>query len=543
MRIVLDRLKSVRLAPLSASLAVALVATGLAASGRSTSGTAEEPKLPADLAHVPSDSAAFLSVRVADLWESTAAKPVRARIVEEAGEAIKAIEKSVGVSPSGMDRVTFFFRAIAPGADPTIVIATVSPIDRKQILATLGPRRKEEKRGGKTLFSDAQSRRAVYLIDDHSFAVGFLGDLESLVDRSEVAGAGPLTPGLRMANAKHSAVAGADVAKLKEFIGSSGEPIPPQVAPFIPLLEGRAAFLTFDVAEPLRAEMRMSFASEAAANAGMKPLKAALALAQVAVPAELAAIRELRDRAAEAELLKGLAVGLASATIASEGNDLTAKLEVRANVEVLGGGIIEALRKSQQAARRTQSTNNLKQIALAMHNYHSVASSFPPAAVLGTDGKPLLSWRVLLLPYMEQQPLYNEFHLDEPWDSDHNKKLLSRMPPVFRSDAAGTGVGQTYLQGFQGEHALFDGKKGIRITDITDGTSNTFMVVEASRGVPWTKPEDIPYDPAKPLPKLGFREDGFLAAYCDGSVRFIPRATAATTIRALITRNGGETIP
>src|SRR6516165_5495577 len=104
----------------------------------------------------------------------------------------------------------------------------------------------------------------------------------------------------------------------------------------------------------------------------------------------------------------------------------------------------------------------------------------------------MLSWRVMILPYIEQQNLYNQFHLNEPWDSEHNKKLLARMPVVYASPQDDRAVKEhsTYYQGFYGKSAFFEGKQGVRYpAAFTDGTSNTIMVVEASKAVPWTKPE------------------------------------------------------
>jgi hypothetical protein len=188
----------------------------------------------------------------------------------------------------------------------------------------------------------------------------------------------------------------------------------------------------------------------------------------------------------------------------------------------------------------------MMQLGLAMHNYHSKHGTFPPAAVCSADGKPLLSWRVLILPYIAQDNLLQEFKLDEPWDSPHNILLLERMPKVYEP-YNGFKTPQpyvTYYQVFDGRGAMFDGPQRLKIGEITDGLSNTFMIVEAGEPVPWTKPADLPYAADKPLPALGglFADGGFRVALGDGSVRTMPRGVPEETLRALITPNGSEKI-
>jgi hypothetical protein len=208
-----------------------------------------------------------------------------------------------------------------------------------------------------------------------------------------------------------------------------------------------------------------------------------------------------------------------------------------AAVAVVGSS--DAADTPSKNVRQTRSINKLKQLALAMHNYHSVNGHFPTAAIYDKDGKPLLSWRVVLLPFLDERKLAEEFHLDEPWDSEHNKKLVERIPKVYQSEFEGRKPGDTAFLAFTGKDTVFDGKKGLNIRQIVDGTSNTLMFVEGSHGVPWTKPEDLPYDPEKPLPKLGLVPEGFYAAFCDGSVRFLQSNLPEKTLRALITRNDG----
>ncbi|WP_406694895.1 DUF1559 domain-containing protein [Singulisphaera sp. Ch08] len=217
--------------------------------------------------------------------------------------------------------------------------------------------------------------------------------------------------------------------------------------------------------------------------------------------------------------------------------------------------LLPATQSARAAAQRSQSVNNLKQIALAMHNIHAVNNAFPPQATYDKNKKPLLSWRVALLPYMEEGALYNEFKLDEPWDSPHNKALIPRMPKQFIIPGSKAEPGKTYYRGFSGPSTLFDDKRkdgvGVGVRDVTDGTSNTLGVVEAKEAVIWTKPEEeIPFEAnANPdnLKKLvgslgGHFPGGFNAFFIDGSVRFIKSTINLNVLRALITRNGGEVV-
>jgi len=211
---------------------------------------------------------------------------------------------------------------------------------------------------------------------------------------------------------------------------------------------------------------------------------------------------------------------------------------------VAGVGWSAAQGQDDEAARRERTVKNLMELGLAMHRYHDAHKEFPTAAYYNKEGKPLLSWRVAVLPYVGQKKLYEQFNLDEPWDSTHNKKLLAKMPDVFAVGDAAKQKGATYYQVFTGKATAFDGKKGLRIpNDFPDGTSNTILIIEAKDAVPWTKPADLPYDAKKPLPKLGgLFKDGFHAALADGSVRFIRRTISARTLRDAITRDDGNVL-
>ena len=191
-----------------------------------------------------------------------------------------------------------------------------------------------------------------------------------------------------------------------------------------------------------------------------------------------------------------------------------------------------ALATARVAAGRAQSINNLKQIGLAFHNYAQTNNHLPPPALLGGDqNKFPYSWRVALLPYLDQDALYREYRFDEPWDGPNNSKLIDRMPRVFSVPGPGgaplsrskssyyvftgptTALGSPWVPG--GQNAEPTG-----FPQIADGTSNTILAVEWDGNVPWTKPVDIPFDPDGAVPALGgFWADEFNVLMCDGSVR------------------------
>jgi hypothetical protein len=200
--------------------------------------------------------------------------------------------------------------------------------------------------------------------------------------------------------------------------------------------------------------------------------------------------------------------------------------------------------KGVQPAARTQSMNNLKQIGLALHNYADVYGHFP-TDIKSKNGKPLLSWRVAILPYIEQTNLYNEFKQEEPWDGEHNMKLIGRMPKIFLSPKQGSKLKDrtTYLAPL-GKGLMWDDPNGVKFKDVLDGTSNTILLVESDdeHATTWSKPDDIVIDMHSPAKGLtGHWEDGFLVLIADGSAQFVERTYSG--IWAMFTKAGGEVLP
>jgi hypothetical protein len=203
-----------------------------------------------------------------------------------------------------------------------------------------------------------------------------------------------------------------------------------------------------------------------------------------------------------------------------------------------------------------RSAVSLRQIGEALDGYHKTFGHLPPAVVTGKDRKPLYSWRVVLLPFLEQDSLFQKFKLDEPWDSPHNSKLAETTPRCYQPALGGDDPpGLTRYQVFVGPGTAFE-RPRLTWDDFSDGLSNTLLVVEAADPIPWSKPVDLTYHPDKPLPPLGGfsrkpvkflcyevgEREGFVACFADRKTRFITTRTSDSTLRALITRNGGETI-
>ncbi len=231
------------------------------------------------------------------------------------------------------------------------------------------------------------------------------------------------------------------------------------------------------------------------------------------------------------------------------------RIRLTADADVAMGLASSVLEPVQESASRSVCINNEKQIVLALHNYNSAhQNSFPPAYSTSPDGKPLLSWRVLILPYLEQGNLYKDFHLDEPWDSPHNRTLIARMPEVYRcpmESAEAAREGKTRYVAPRGPNTFLRGAQGISIKEITDGTSNSIAFIDGGddRAVIWTKPDDWDVSPAATDPFRGIFEAhrsrgrrGTTVSMADGSVRFFTDRIKPEILRALLTIAGGEVI-
>jgi hypothetical protein len=206
-----------------------------------------------------------------------------------------------------------------------------------------------------------------------------------------------------------------------------------------------------------------------------------------------------------------------------------------------GGGQMVSPSDPSSANARQTSYDNVRSIVRAMQGYHDTFGSFPAAVVIGPDGQTPHSWRVALLPFLEHRSLYDQYRQDEPWDGPNNSKLLAQMPDVYRSPFDPPDSTNAAYYVLSGPGAVFEGEKAMRVGDAKDGLANTLCVVESKRDVPWTKPEDIPYDPQQPLPKLGgYYEGAFFIGKADGAAVFLDASIGEAQFRALVSCAGRE---
>jgi Protein of unknown function (DUF1559) len=528
--------------------------------------------LPADLALVPGDAAGFVHLRVADIWKHEMMRTVRDTVQSAGVKALTAFEKQVYPSPSTIDRASIVLLPPKDDREPPTVVGIVrftEAIDQAKILKLYVPNAITAKANGKTLYADKQTELGLHFPDDKHLVVGPAPMVEAFLARPPVLKGG-ITPAVESAARGMAVVASVNIRAL---------PIPPQAFNDVPenirpLLAAERITMTMDLkdASPVVA-IRANYAGAKAVADAEDALKDAVKIAKVLMtqprqqfekslfarendgPRPAQELPELFGALAGIGAMNQVNFILDNLPIKKDGNDLMVGFTVPKEFSQFAGVypvalglLLPAVQKVREAASRTQGSNNLKQLGLAMHNYHDVNGKMA-TNVYDKNGKALLSWRVHMLPYIEENALYQQFKLDEPWDSEHNKKLIAKMPKVYVVPSAKPqDAGMTFYQGFTcakgtSPRSFFidDPKARTSFNNITDGTSNSLMIVEAAEAVEWTKPVDLVYDPKKDLPKLGGHSNGgFNALLGDGSVRFIRDTIDMMTLKAIVTIDGGE---
>ena len=495
--------------------------------------------LPSELQYVPADSAFFLHADAANLWSGSLGKTLRGADPETFNALAASTKKLFGATPDALKSITVFVPKFKdPRNDEAVGVVLVfnAAYDKAKLKAGFDQLLPKNVKSSLETPSD---KLAVLLIglDPKTYGKPQPQDKP-----------GPLTATIREAGTgKHVLVAGTTLANLPDEIRN--EDLDPNLRGFRPLLMAETITGIVDLDKDLSVEVRVKATSPPRAGEAEKSLGLLAKLLQETLGTGL---KELSKDASKDPAVKDIATILAAlqsalkdAKFSTEGEMARATAKVSLD-QPFAGAFLDGKRKVREAAARAQSSNNLKQIVLGMHNYLDANGSLPPGAVCDKTGKPLLSWRVLILPYIEGEALYKEFKLDEPWDSDHNKKLIAKMPKTYANPSSTTAkANETHYRAFVGNGAAFDYLKGAKLPqDFQDGTSNTLLVVTAKDSVPWSKPDELDFDPDKDMRELlgFFPNDGCVVALGDGSVRSLNKKISKITLHGAITRSGGEVL-
>jgi tRNA A-37 threonylcarbamoyl transferase component Bud32 len=537
-----------------------------------------------DLDLVPPNAVGFYSLRPAALWQvlplDRLGPALRPMLGPETQAALTEESQRLGLSLPDFDRLTSVIikerplktredleKLITGGQSEVTIYRTLRPYDRQRILDSLGPQWRERQAGGKVFqLGGGVHPRAVCCLGEHVFLQGHPSAVEFLLERTPDPNApGPLRDALELAAGGHHLVVGFNPGPrvVQDWSKQLSEDLPAFRAHADALAEVNSAALTLDFVVPdapadplnLRGHLHLYFADESDAARGRQAADAALALVRKETREVFEAVKESPRlfetlmvvytggdhdvSRAFVKVLVPLDASLQQAVVGQKGRAVRAETLLTGAADVVGGFAL-----TLRWVMHDETKKHLRKIGKAMHAYHKEHGHLPPPALRAADGRPLLSWRVLLLPHLDAADLYKQFHLDEPWDSAHNRTLLEKIPPVYAAEAFNTRVPHgTLYQLATGPGTLFEGRQGPPLDAIKDGPEQTILLVEAGESVEWTKPLDVAVTAGKPLPSLGgtFWE-GFYALFADGKERFLRRPVEERTLRALLTPAGGEKV-
>jgi beta-lactamase regulating signal transducer with metallopeptidase domain len=502
-------------------------------------------KTPFDLSQIPRDSQVVLALRPARLFKQNALKPI-AQMINTMGEfkenfgfPIETVEYAIIATNGLADQRPL---QDMPGL-MTSVLHTKTPIDETKLRLRSPARGKPEVEeiAGRKLYLGFERQDVGYFFLNETTLV--TGDTDRLRAWLKDGKKKNWAPAGWDEFAQADAAVWMDVKSMRGAMKAASQtPAAAMMGSFSVLWEETDSVIAGGWADDsIKIRAAAKCTSPENAERVQKTLEAAITLATNSVDS-LQKFSNGPEKPESGLLTSG--VKLMSQVKLSH-SETTVEATIEAPLESLKmfAAVAPAVNTAREAARRAQSSNNMKQLALAMHNYQDTYKHFPPAVLIGPDGKTPYSWRVALLPFLDQNELYKQYKLDELWDSENNKKVLAKMPAVFRCPSDDPKSLNAAYFAVVGPQTLFHDNTGTAIRKITDGTSNTIMFVDAKRDIPWTKPEDIAVLADKPLPVLGGWFPGVtLITFADGSVRPVG-PLMDQTLRALFTKDGGEVIP
>ena len=504
------------------------------------------------LAYVPRDALIVAAGRPSEALSQPIFAPLKKALDQQDG-----LRELYGISVTEIDHVVGVLLPrdsrggiVAPG-EGGMVVHLNKDTDREALLKVWLRKAEQKEFAGQTYFINSSRRRSCYFASDRTVV---LSESEAIMRRFIIAGKrgaskAKWADAWQRVSAKHAAFM-LDIERLRPGLDAEFRSGREQIvmAPIAPLWQ-HGVHLVAGVTAGTQIDLQISVicnGDDGATNVA-DTLNAVVILARNTLSSlrststrlnEKEAILELRAADLADEVLDGL-------KFQTEKNVVNVSATVGSEAEELIAWLLPAVTEAKVANKRTQSKNNLKQIGLAMHNYHAAYLRFPPAVVIGPDGKTPHSWRVEILPFLDQLELYEQYRMDEPWDSEHNKQLLEQIPDQYRCPEDDAFTTNSSYFALVGKGTVFENEKGQQIRDVIDGTSNTVMVVESKKAVPWTKPEDIPIDFSKDLPKFGGFYDkspGFNVLFCDGAVRFISSTIDPEMLKRVMQRNDGQVV-
>jgi hypothetical protein len=521
----------------------------------------------------PVDAAIFAHLDFVTLWKSPLGEQFRTLKADEVVKFQATAEKTLGVKFDDILNVTVFLPNLKGGEDFSTIgwRAEVKTMpDKKLIEAALKESKLEYAWDGETLLTELPTARfapvnngkeapkakalkdrprSELIVVDFSQGkvVTLFSKMPDKLRKLQEVVAGPQSKAFAAAKTKVFAM-GINFGNFPDEVRSPD--LPAEVRPFAPLLKSDAVTITGEFVDgSLALEGRFQSGDKIVlrdAERSLGALQGLLGSLLQIGQSSLAKSKDEKEKAALPLVVAGIE-SINKAKIRTEADEAVVSLAMKTDLPFAS---VLAKQFSGDPANRSGSRNvaqnNLKQLALAMHNYEGSYGHFPPAAIVGKKGKPQLSWRVMVLPYIEQEALYKKFKLDEAWDSEHNMKVFNEnpMPKVFAlPGVSAEGSKETYFRVFVGNGAAFDNLKTMTISNFTDGTSNTILIATAATSVPWSKPEEIGFDPKTDVKKLLMLDkDGCNVCLADGSVRFFSPKLSEITLKALITRGGGEVV-
>lgn len=509
----------------------------------------------ADLRCVSPDAAWMVSLKVADLWKS---KPgVLMRRVPGLGDMLHNLSNPIGLTPLEIRRAT----VLQYHKDIACVLWLNKPVQKTHLVQSVAPHARQRQLNGRPYYINEEHWIGLVVVDDQTVLLGKANEVEALFCEAFSAdgtgSTGPLHPGLCAVAEGHDVVVAINPPQLAlgKKTHRQNRDAPPLAFDlgnprYRPLFQASGVTLVADFKpRETTVDTVLTFPTERIgrlAEQAIHPLRKEIQdvllgyrtqdVEEGANPLGLAVERFARACTA----------GLHAMKVEREGTRVRTRLSVQCSETVLGSvfllfncnlGACYATTTAQGQSER------IAKLGLAMLEHHRKTGRLPARAVTGPDGKSLLSWRVALLPYLGEKELYKQFRLNEPWDSEHNRKLIARMPDVFRTLDGDDTTPTTTFQVFWGKETVFSSRRGKRLSDLKDGPEQTILVVDAGRRVPWTKPEDVHVVADESLPR--FCQRPLRVVLADGRVLQLPGFNRGTPLNethlwALITPNGAD---